>query len=134
MDLEKRIYQWIPSRRHSSATLLSPRSPSSTIRTFSSAVYFLRVFRRISRTLASTDVFFSAISCSFGCLIQPDFGQEVHLNFYPLTVPQDLTRHTDKELSEFIHQFLSEYNDRPHKGLPIPGLSPNEYAKRIWAM
>jgi len=25
-----------------------------------------------------------------------------------------------------------EYNDRPHQGLPIPGLSPNEYAKRIW--
>jgi len=27
---------------------------------------------------------------------------------------------------------LLEYNDRPHQGLPIPGLSPNEYAKRIW--
>lgn len=39
---------------------------------------------------------------------------------------------SDKELLEFLHLFLLEYNDRPHQGLPIPGLSPNEYAKRIW--
>lgn len=41
---------------------------------------------------------------------------------------------SDKELLEFIHLFLSEYNHRPHQGLPIPGLSPNEYANRIWLM
>jgi len=41
---------------------------------------------------------------------------------------------SDKELLEFLHLFLSEYNDRPHQGLPIPGLSPNEYANRIWVM
>jgi transposase InsO family protein len=41
---------------------------------------------------------------------------------------------SDKELLEFLRQFLLEYNDRPHQGLPIPGLSPNEYAKRIWLM
>jgi transposase InsO family protein len=41
---------------------------------------------------------------------------------------------SDKELYEFLHQFLSDYNDRPHQGLPIPGLSPDEYAKRIWLM
>jgi hypothetical protein len=41
---------------------------------------------------------------------------------------------SDKELLEFIHLFLLEHNDRPHQGLPIPGLSPNEYAKRIWLM
>lgn len=41
---------------------------------------------------------------------------------------------SNKELLEFLHQFLSDYNDRPHQGLSIPGLSPNEYAKRIWAM
>ena len=41
---------------------------------------------------------------------------------------------SNKELLEFIQQFLLDYNDRPHQGLPIPGLSPNEYAKRIWAM
>lgn len=28
--------------------------------------------------------------------------------------------------------FEPEYNDRPHQGLPIPGLSPNEFARRIW--
>jgi len=39
---------------------------------------------------------------------------------------------SDKELSELLRLFLLEYNDRPHQGLPIPGLSPNEFAKRIW--
>lgn len=29
-------------------------------------------------------------------------------------------------------EFKPEYNDRPHQGLPITGLSPNEFAKRIW--
>ncbi len=29
---------------------------------------------------------------------------------------------------------LPDYNDRPHQGLPIPGLSPNEFAGRIWLM
>ena len=40
----------------------------------------------------------------------------------------------DQELAELIGQFLDEYNDRPHQGLDIPGLSPNEFAKRIWLM
>jgi transposase InsO family protein len=44
----------------------------------------------------------------------------------------DKTWQSDKELLEFLHLFLSEYNDRPHQGLPLPGLSPNEFAKRIW--
>jgi hypothetical protein len=38
------------------------------------------------------------------------------------------------ELADLLVQFLLEYNDRPHQGLPIPGLSPNEFAKRIWLM
>jgi transposase InsO family protein/transposase len=38
---------------------------------------------------------------------------------------------TEAELAELIAQFLAEYNDRPHQGLPIPGLSPNEFAKRL---
>jgi transposase InsO family protein len=41
---------------------------------------------------------------------------------------------SDKELSVFLRLFLLDYNDRPHQGLPIPGLSPNEYANRIWVM
>jgi transposase InsO family protein len=41
---------------------------------------------------------------------------------------------SDQELLEFLRLFLSEYNDRPHQGLPIPGLSPNEYANRIWVL
>ena len=41
---------------------------------------------------------------------------------------------SDKRLSEFLRLFLLEYNDRPHQGLPIPGLSPNEFANRIWLL
>jgi hypothetical protein len=26
------------------------------------------------------------------------------------------------------------YNDRPHQGLALPGLSPNEFAARFWLM
>jgi len=37
-----------------------------------------------------------------------------------------------EELESLLHWFLSEYNDRPHQGLPVPGLSPNEFAKRLW--
>ena len=40
----------------------------------------------------------------------------------------------DEELAVLIEQFTAEYNDRPHQGLPIPGLSPNELANRIWLM
>jgi transposase InsO family protein len=40
----------------------------------------------------------------------------------------------DQELAILLRQFLDEYNDRPHQGLAIPGLSPNEFAKRIWLM
>ena len=41
---------------------------------------------------------------------------------------------TDRELEALLQQFHDEYNDRPHQGLAIPGLSPNEFAKRIWLM
>lgn len=37
-------------------------------------------------------------------------------------------------LMTLLAAFLPEYNDRPHQGLAIPGLSPNEFAKRIWVM
>jgi transposase InsO family protein len=40
----------------------------------------------------------------------------------------------DRELALLLTQFLDEYNDRPHQGLAIPGLSPNEFANRIWLM
>ena len=40
----------------------------------------------------------------------------------------------DEELAMLIEQFIVEYNDRPHQGLPIPGLSPNEFANRVWLM
>jgi len=40
----------------------------------------------------------------------------------------------DQQLLELLEQFRPEFNDRPHQGLGIPGLSPNEFAKRIWLM
>jgi transposase InsO family protein len=41
---------------------------------------------------------------------------------------------SDQELAAVLAQFRAEYNDRPHQGLGIPGLSPNEFAGRIWLM
>ena len=38
----------------------------------------------------------------------------------------------DQELARLLGQFVAEYNARPHQGLPIPGLSPNEFANRLW--
>lgn len=40
----------------------------------------------------------------------------------------------DQQLLELLTEFRTEYNDRPHQGLAVPGLSPNEFAKRIWLM
>jgi transposase InsO family protein len=40
----------------------------------------------------------------------------------------------DPALAALLQQFLAEYGDRPHQGLAMPGLSPNEFAKRIWLM
>lgn len=39
---------------------------------------------------------------------------------------------SEQELASLLEQFRSEYNDRPHQGIAIPGLSPNEFAERIW--
>jgi hypothetical protein len=38
------------------------------------------------------------------------------------------------ELEDLVQRFQPEYNNRPHQGLAIPGLSPNELALRIWLM
>jgi transposase InsO family protein len=38
------------------------------------------------------------------------------------------------ELAPFLEQFQSEYNDRPHQGLALAGLSPNEFANRVWLL
>lgn len=39
---------------------------------------------------------------------------------------------SDQELAILLAQFRAEYNDRPHQGIAISGLSPNEFADRIW--
>lgn len=41
---------------------------------------------------------------------------------------------TEQALKALLQSFVDEYNDRPHQGLPLPGLSPNEFAKRIWLL
>jgi transposase InsO family protein len=40
----------------------------------------------------------------------------------------------DPQLAELLEEFRLEYNNRPHQGLPISGLSPNEFENRIWLM
>jgi transposase InsO family protein/transposase len=41
---------------------------------------------------------------------------------------------SDQELAQLLAQFIAQYNDCPHQGLPTPGLSPNEFANRAWLM
>ncbi len=43
----------------------------------------------------------------------------------------DKTWQSTAELEGLLQQFRAEYNDRPHQGVGIPGLSPNEFANRI---
>jgi transposase InsO family protein len=45
---------------------------------------------------------------------------------------QDKTWQDDEELAALLAQFRTEYSDRPPQGLPIPGLSPNEFERRVW--
>lgn len=47
---------------------------------------------------------------------------------------RDKSWQDDQQLAALLNQFLAEYNGRPHQGLPIPGLSPNEFASRIWLL
>ena len=45
---------------------------------------------------------------------------------------RDKSWQDDQELAALVDQFRAEYNDRPHQGLALPGLSPDEFANRIW--
>lgn len=47
---------------------------------------------------------------------------------------RDQVWQSPEALEALLVQFQPEYNDRPHQGLAIPGLSPNEFARRIWLM
>ncbi len=46
----------------------------------------------------------------------------------------DKSWQSDHELAQLLVDFIVEYNDRPHRGLPTPGLSPNEFTNRTWLM
>ncbi len=37
-------------------------------------------------------------------------------------------------LEALLEPFRAEYNDRPHQGVALPGLSPNEFAARLWLL
>ena len=39
---------------------------------------------------------------------------------------------SDKELGMLLEAFRLYYNECPHQGLALSGLSPNEFARRIW--
>jgi transposase InsO family protein len=43
----------------------------------------------------------------------------------------DQTWTTPEELDRLLLEFLAFYNDRPHQGAELNGLSPNEYARRL---
>lgn len=45
---------------------------------------------------------------------------------------KDKSWHSEQQLELLLAQFLADFNDRPHQGLPIAGLSPNEFANRLW--
>ncbi len=46
----------------------------------------------------------------------------------------DQSWQTAQTLTALLQAFVDEYNQRPHQGLPLPGLSPNEFARRIWLL
>ena len=37
-------------------------------------------------------------------------------------------------LELLLAQFRAAYNDRPHQGLTLPDLFPNEFAARFWLL
>jgi len=44
---------------------------------------------------------------------------------------RDKSWQSAEELAALLQQFEWAYNNRPHQGLPTPGLSPNEFANRL---
>jgi transposase InsO family protein len=44
---------------------------------------------------------------------------------------RDKSWQSPERLEALLQQFEWEYNNRPHQGLPTPGLSPNEFANRL---
>jgi hypothetical protein len=40
----------------------------------------------------------------------------------------------EHQLSQLLSQLEVFYNDRPHQGFALNGLSPNEFAKRLGAV
>ncbi len=83
-------FWWMSFRRHSSATLSSPRIPASTIRIFSSVLNL----RRVARFTFRTSLFTSFLSVT-------TMSQKHHLNNPPLSVQLVLTGYS-QELYDFV--------------------------------
>jgi len=41
------------------------------------------------------------------------------------------TWHSPEEFAALLVEFIEYYNDRPHQGAELDGLSPNEFARRL---
>ena len=83
--------------------LSSPRSPDTTIRIFSSAVYCLRVLRRISRTVLSAGSFllidFCLIFVPFGHYDEPEILRYAITSIRPKGAD---VRHASPDIYEFL--------------------------------
>src|ERR1700683_1700674 len=80
-SFDQRWYRFcaIPSRRHSSAMLSSPRRPSNTMRIFSSAEYCLRVARRMSWTTFSAGSLDDRVCCLIFAPVNVTMSQKLSL-------------------------------------------------------
>src|SRR5271156_5048047 len=91
----------MPSLRHSSATLSSPRKPAITMRTFSSAEYNRRVARLISRTAfsASSECVsaFDLISAPFALKMSQKPSLPQSLQTVQLVLTGNITDNTQNE-------------------------------------
>jgi transposase InsO family protein len=53
------------------------------------------------------------------------------------TLKEWLAAHTwtgPTDLAPLLRRVQAEYNERPHQGLALAGLSPNEFARRLWLL
>jgi hypothetical protein len=96
----------MPSRRHGSLIVSSPRNPSITIRIFSSAEYWQRVLRLMSRMVASAEPFFAMISTPLG----PLFGVESLPYSNPLICPSNSGTKEVANTAGCVTSFIFSYN------------------------
>ena len=113
--------------------LSSPRRPDTTIRIFSSAVYCLRVLRRISRTVLSAGSFllinFCLIFVPFGHYDEPEILRYAITSICPKGAD---VRHFQMDLIQGKGQ-VDWFNNRRLLE-PIGNIPPAEAEERHYAM